>query len=253
MARRTRRRRGTWMPILGTRYQNEAALNTSTPLRLNGVVPIDNSIQPTITDNTLIVIPVVPDFTQLPSGNTGDSINEFANLRDLTSGQDWVCERIVGKIHVSLDPTPDNGVANKTWPYALLKAGFFVARADSDDEATTTLLDDEVDPLGIDNSMDPWMWQRSWLLANPGFTAAVIADVPGSNARYGSVMDGPHIDIPVKRRIQRESRLWFAMSSQGFGPATALDPNSPNTPTWSGLLDVRVFGHLASARHSGSF
>lgn len=240
------------MPVLGSRYTNGELEYPSTPIRIELVPEQDNAAQPNVSDSSLAVFPVVPDFTQLPSSTFGDT---NINLRDIASGQDWFLDRIVGKIHLHCLAGAGGTDPSVEWGAVMVKAGFFVAHSDADDENTPSLVDEEIDPLNIDNAMDPWIWQRSWLLGNPNSAYHVLDGkyFPSNTADFGSVMDGGHVDTKSKRRIQREQRLFMAVSCFGYDLAhTIVTGAQVDQPRIIGLADFRYFGRLASARHNGT-
>lgn len=246
---RTRKRaKYTWLPILGSRFDQEGfpsfAGNT---IFLEIDTPIHDADPPTEgagSNNGLTFTPIVPDFTIQP--DAGDVTN---TLRDYVEGQDWLLKRIVGKCHV-------HGVGSSTAgavPSALVTAGFFVARALDADPAQVDLEDDEYNPSARENAQNPWIWRRSWMIGNLAQPAAVNS-ANGlwlqNNGGRSSIQDGPHIDSKVSRRIRREQRLWFAASAFGVDTAAL---------SWTAsfgiriALEVRVLGAMRRGKNVSAF
>lgn len=242
---RKRRNRGTWMPNLGHLESTGEDTAQYADLRLElGNVPAAGGQGAAV----LPPIPLVPDFTeeQTASGS--------AQLRDQVSGQSWLLQRIVGKLHLKV-LNIEAYVAGASWPNLIVTAGFLVARSIDGDQAQIDLLSEEHDPQDRRNTMNPWIWRRTWMLGNPAALAVPGRTFPlTSTPQYGSVADGPHIDSKVKRFISREHRLWFTMSARGYDPLdlemTSLEPFQPRAV---GILDYRIFGSLRNQKNSSSF
>lgn len=82
-------------------------------------------------------------------------------------------------------------------------------------------------PLRTSNQRDPWIWRRTWFLSNDlgqDWNApdnSGWATFPLNNADFGSVMDGPHVDTTVRRRVGPEERLVMVVSSAPIFPTTS--------------------------------
>jgi len=251
-----RKRRYTWFPILGTQFGGGTENLGVFFNQLDTISPVRRDL----VSNT-VVTALVPDFS---SENTADATTGDAfvsTLRDRVEGQDWLLKRLVGKIFVQNNQVLTS--ETEGWPYALVKAGFFVARADDDNQGVCSLAATEASPWGIQNVMNPWIWQRSWMLSNPGWGDASVGNSAGWPGRapctnyggYGSgVMDGPHIDSRVARRITKEHRLWFAITALGW--AATGNPNvdvGAQAANISYTLDLRVLGAMRKAKSVSSF
>lgn len=142
-------------------------------------------------------------------------------LADFTQGG-YLLQRIVGKLHIAMLGQSAEG---SLYPaYAFVTAGFEVNRVDQQGDLLAGATPDIYGPYTPLNERDPWLWQRSWVVSNgkttptvaAGYTDASIAwngiNAPG-NQWNGSVQDGPHIDVKVKRRIGPEERLCFWIST----------------------------------------
>lgn len=165
-------------------------------------------------------------------------------------------ERFVGKVFLGMAQLigADQPAQNYYPTSALVGAGLIVLRVD---EGTGSPLrvatPNEYSPLVDDNERDPWIWRRTWVLANdlgqPNAPAAdALAQAPRSNMDYGSVMDGPHIDTSSKRFIGPEERLFFVASATNIGNA------ADSIGAIRGILDYRILvvPHRASNRGNAS-
>jgi len=249
---RRRRPKYTWMPTLGSRF-NQDTFPGSTPNFLSlQLEPNANDASPPTLARGLVAQAIIPDF---PVTVTDDTAGQYT-LRDITEGQDWVLKRMVGKAHIWAQageyiPTAD-------WPMVYVSLGFFVARAQDDNPGDPDLEQTEFDPLNVDNIRQPWIWRRTWLLGNPVWTRTASApiggfDFPTSNLEYGSVADGPHIDSKVSRRIMREQRLWVAASVMGILPGQGSVSNADPDPTINMLIDLRILGAMRKSKDRPAF
>lgn len=248
--RRKRRSRGLWMPILGHREVNgEDAVAFTDSL----IAPVQISTDSSLGDTQIVAPrPLVPDFTQEQFQNN-TAADAGASLHDIASGNAWLLQRIVGKLYLKCDPNAVTGPASEIWTNVFVTAGFFVARADDDNQSVASLTGQESSPMRVDNAMNPWIWRRSWILGNPGQDANLRYS-PTSTADYGSVADGPHVDSKVKRFISREHRLFFVVTARGFFRDFVNMLGEPgDQPLISGTLDYRIYGSLRRAKNSSSF
>lgn len=181
-------------------------------------------------DGSIGVLPTVgpPGVTQVIA-LTLDYPMEAARASQIISLSDAVDDgyrlrRIVGKCFVSL--AQNIGDAQTTFPTGVLvSAGFIVLRVDEQTGAPLRLANlNAYDPLELDNTSDPWVWRRTWMLSNPlGATSGVTvgaAQFPRANTDYGSASDGPHIDQATARRVSKEERLFFVISAHNVGDAS---------------------------------
>lgn len=242
MVRRRRRNRGTWFPNISTAPPGEGADTVSGRVFDLDIVSTSNHL--TVTG----VVPLTFDYPQEP--NEADSSIE--TLSELI-GSEYIFKRLVGKFFAVFDG------AQGSAPAVLLGAGLFVARAQDSSSllganvpigfATSSLVDDQYGVLNANTIREPWMWRRTWLLGNPT-ALTVYASVPDNTMAFGSVMDGPHIDCRVKRRVRQDERLWFAASALRY-PFTSEDDTQ--NATIACYLDYRIFGELRKARNTSSF
>lgn len=247
--RRKRRTKYTWFPTLGDNQGEGATLYTKNAIRIPQTAGFSATGKPNI-----LVFPLVPDFTE----QTGiGAVAANPQLREIVEGQAWLLKRMVGKADLWL---VGRGVGNPAQTYAFVQVtlGFFVARAADQSPSQVDMTSDEVDPMQRDNTMNPWIWRRTWILRNPQVTniGTEFTDItiPSSTMQYGSVADGPHIDSKVSRRITREHRLFAAISVVGGDPnhvtATASDAQQPAVEGW---LDLRILGAMRRNKNLSSF
>lgn len=262
MAKR-RRRRGTWFPNLGTAGIEGNVRDDDSGLFAELVITPGNSQQSTIFITDLTFDSPVEE----EAISTSDSPNK-KTLADII-GSEYILRRIVGKVFVGLDLITQG--ATLPTQAVLVTCGFFVAReadnqlgaafaqpvgAASADEALQNY-----SPSSVSTVREPWIWRRRWILGQAGISfgspvASAGAMFPQTNAQYGSVMDGPHIDAKTIRRVSQDDRLWFVTAIRNLGPNFA-DPFGSvdlNIDTHVKLhLDYRLFGNLMKAKNHGAF
>lgn len=242
--RRRKRSGGTWMPVLGTIF-GDAGVRLVPLFGETGKVDINRDTAQIETRA------IVPDQTLLQ-----DTASTGTSLRDLTEGQDWLLQRIVGKINLDVvSATPSTTDADDVWPQVFVTAGIFVARATDDGQAIPDLEIDEMTPDLASNIQEPWLWRNTWLLDTPNNDGAENLNYGQYTNRYnGTVWESPRIDTKIKRRIKREHRLWLIVSARGWSPlakvaVTGLDSDQPRV---SYTADLRVYGGMRRATSKGS-
>lgn len=251
--RRRRRNRGTWFPTLGNQFTEEGVEPyTQAGWNLSSFHINTKLVEGPIQD----IFPVTKDYTIEPSNKYGTTEH---SLRDYVGGQDWLLQRLVGKLHIRVASGSNEAQndQNYFWPFVRVAAGFFVARSD-DESQGPDLYDYEFDPFALDNIQNPWIWRRTWILRNPRFAAndypVAGYDFPVSNMFVPGTFDGPHIDSKVKRRVRREERLWFTYAGIGWnGTQTQVIGESVKQPTVAGHLDLRIFGSLRAPGKQSQF
>lgn len=253
-----KRRRQYWLPTLGSILGDGEEFSHRSYFRVGPQQPQhSNAISPFAGPGTSIQwFPILPDFTETQA--IGGTAQPSTNLRDFVNGSDWFCKRIVGKLHLLAGGVATNTARTSAWANILVTAGFFVSRADQvpggAGQANPDLPAQEFDPGDVDNQMDPWMWRKSWILRNPTTATSPFPSDSGvgCNMRYGSVADGPNVDVKSVRRITREHRLFFVSIVEGFDPDNlAVADVQTSQQKISGILDIRVLGHLAGPQKKG--
>jgi len=187
--------------------------------------------------HTISIFPVTFDFPVDPStANVATT-----SMADFV-GSAYILKRIVGKafcVQLAQTETVGGGLL-------MCGAGFFVARADQLTPAAPAGTLESFDPLSDNNMMEPWIWRRTWLLGNPADSTGIMA--PSSSAWYGSVMDGPHIDSRVKRRINDDDRLWFVSAVGQTDDRTGGD-----NAIIQWMVDYRLLVTLRKNRNQSAF
>lgn len=256
--------RGTWFPIQGTSWLGgeEGDFYDNSITDFTDFVAVDRALGPSV-----VVHPVTQDYTQQPALSAGESTNLRPTLRDFTEGQDYLLKALVGNLYIYVDngETGSNVFnQNNEWTHVQVAAGFFIARAQDDDQSLPDLTLDEVDPLQAKNIQNSWIWRRNWLLDNP--MNARIYGVSGSpespftvatfqnwDNHINSDLTGPHFHTKTRRRVKREERLWFALSAIGWdGGRASVNPGGPQ-PFVKFNLDIRMFGKMMKGKASATF
>jgi len=275
--RRTRRRaKYTWFPM-----------SFSNPVdRQEGLVTGDviNITHPNgDIDQTIVITPVTIDAPMDPSSSglasTGDLVRQI--------GQDYVIERIVGKIFVAAGAVATNEGPPFAYSSIEVGCGFFVARANDEQSgggidvpigaATPIEAISNYSPLHPDAIREPWMWRRTWMLGNAARTAlfrgngmSFVAQgneifgatpwFPPTNAGYGSVLDGPHVDCKSVRRVRNDERLFFVVATHMTDVITGQrqkgNPELFDATQGASVFvktDLRLLGALRKARNSSTF
>jgi len=253
--RRRRRFKGTWLPNLGS-IDNDTAESAGRILGLTvpaGGGPVAG------------IVPLLFDSPTEPALFPNDT-----NLGDFV-GNEYVIRRIVGKCFVEFFDAYIGGEPEGFTTAVEVTAGLFVARAGDDNDGSGQDLPigglasiiGNYRPDGLNTIREPWIWRRQWILGNPGLqlhgihTADSVTPEtvsawqwPSSNVKYGSVLDGPHVDAKTRRRIGNDERLWWVVEARNypFGRVT-----TDSAAVVRAKLDYRVFGALRRARNSGNF
>lgn len=234
------------MPILGTNYNSEDPSGSYTVpnIRIDGLQPTNNNA----VANTGQVFALVPDAT-LFQGTGGFPAG--TSLRDLTEGQDWLLQRVVGRFHLMCR---GSGGPPDDWDSVLVAAGLFVARANDVNQGQPDLTTDEYDPLNAQQTREPWLWRRTWMFINSAALGNPAYGV-GTTMGMGSVADGGVVDSKVKRRVRREERLFMAINCMGFSPnfTTAVENAQELQPVISGVFDYRIFGAMRRSNNRSTF
>jgi len=235
--RRRRGARATWLPVNPTYYgesdtgvtwyQNSITIN---PPEGEGLSPGDTGIQ---------AVPLTLDATPNADVSTGQT------LADLVQGQDYLLQRVVGKVWFEQVSTAASGSVVQS----LGCIGLAVLPTDPE-EAQPSIPAEEWNPLFSRNSQQPWIWRRTWRL-NPTDTwtegGPAGRSYPSSSAWYGSVADGGHLDTKIKRRITKEHRLYLVAA------AGVIEAGGQGAGNWSFGYDLRILGSMRRGKNVSSF
>lgn len=207
---RRRRARVAWLPNLPFASDAGEPLNI-----LSAGIPVDATGK-----TSTLVFPLVKDEGPDPLGQS---------LSDYTQGG-YILKRIVGKLFVGMGQYPEG--ENTELPFSLVTASFEILRTDvTNVPAGITNKDVNYNSLLEDNERDPWIWQRSWCLSNGNSTINPTTGIgnsfgyyPYTNAEYGSVADGPHVDAKTARRVGPDERLYLCVTTTCIADYTAANP-----------------------------
>jgi len=239
--RRKRRNRATWFPILG--FNNNAPNTPQITVDLR-----TTSVSSDGTENALF-IPIIPDI-DIPAEQAqevGGIVR--TTLRDYVEGQTCIIERIVGNIIHELVPS----FLKATVERIIVCSAIAVFPTLDDGSGNPALSAPELDPLFADNSANPWLWRRVWVLGDEKGTSSGLNPTAGSglptNNLYGSVAEGSKIDTKGTRRaIRREERLFLVHSFMNTSPNTEGESRVINS-----FADLRVIGRMVKAHNRSSF
>lgn len=186
-----------------------------------------------------VEIPIVLDGTQSDPLNINSSLSDIEN-----SG--YRLRRIVGGVWIFI---AQNNTA--TEDIFGVTAGFMVRRVDATGGSLASSAGfSEFDCDDVDNSMDPWIWRRSWILSNgpTGGTslppnadelASIVHRGPSFNygPASGNAFEGAHVDQKTARIVGPEERLFLDVS------CIALNSSGANTSI-VGFTNLRVLGSM---------
>lgn len=272
--RRRRRRKWTWFPIIGTVDPTEGRDDTNG--RVFGI-PFDGS-----GASNAIAFPLIPDVQSEADAALGNAAQLLLAL-----STDYEIERIVGKCFVSAS-APQDDVGAIAPKVVQVGCGLFIAKqADAQagggnnlplGAATLIELLENYSPISNDTATMPWMWKRDWILSTGRTNLITASDptnfmmtaqaqsvggfglgtfVPGApttNIGYGSVMDGPHVDSKVNRRVRSDSRLWFIAAVRSLDRLLGnVTPTANVLGEVKGLINIRVLGATRKPHKTGSF
>lgn len=252
-----RRKRFTWMPVLGTKISNiepdDGRTVSGRAFGIDVFPPSGDPFPGSQGSQNVLIFPLIPD---VPIDGTV-AADQILPLEAII-GNEWFCERIVGSIFVGFR-TPDTGELRAR--SVLVTAGVFVARANDQGSgggvdqpigsASAAERRDNYGPQSVDAIREPWMFRRSWMLGGAPDIAQAFSFFPTSNVFYGDMRSGPHIDVKSVRRIGQDDRLWFAVSTVALGPRTGVEETF--TQGVQGYVDVRILGNTRKARNDGKF
>lgn len=268
MRRRIKRRRNVnWFPVLGTDQFGNENIRTSFRLWNQDIAVVGSSI------NTFPLIPDIPADDDVPAA-PGSLVN--------TTLTEYTLIRCVGKVFVGINGTQNDGAT--VFPKLVaVTCGIYVARANDQDaaggfntpvgSATFTELVQNYGPAHTGAIREPWAWRRTWLLASAfaaptanttsiGFEGALDFQL-SHNIRGGSIQDGPHFDVKMRRRVGNDDRLWFICQATTLDDARDIQdqkwqvnlpsPTAGITDGLTGLIDYRVLGTMRRSRNRSAF
>lgn len=232
--RRRFKRRGVWLPTIGTAIQNPVTGRTYYDSSYDGVLDvgpagydIDNVNQPITFDipveDTIFLGQGVPTLSQFFAGG-------------------YALRRIVGKLFLSyIAPAEELGK-----PMGVrVAAGFMVRRVDQTGAASAA--SQERWPSNAENIRDPWIWRNTWDLGScschwtPGLPTTdagrAVMEFPSTNQSTFGQYNGPYFDIQTKRTVGNEERLFLDISTVNL--ELGFDAFAKGQLYWH--LDLRAF------------
>lgn len=237
------RRRGSkaaWFPIVGTLYQDgdrdqswfDVILTTPSGTISAGA---RYSVNGSEVFATVLTLDDTPD---VDNPDTGSS------LRDFVQGQEYRLERLVGKVYGAIRQAGTDNVNT-----AMLGIGFAILPVSDEFQTEPALVPGDYNPLNASNAQAPWIWRRTWILANN--LGANVFYYPQSTSGHGSVADGGHVDTRgARRRIRREQRLFMCVAASVVEGASSSALEASNIHI---AADLRVLGMMRSAKGTSSF
>lgn len=163
------------------------------------------------------------DTVEIPcvlDGIQSSPLDATSTLSDIENSG-YRLRRIVGEIYIQAAQAEDN----LSGAQFIVTAGFIIRRINqagaslaAQGAASEISLDD------IENSMDPWIWRRSWFLENTGgisdVTSPTIGEQRTQHAPHtnftignGSLYTGPHVDQKTARIVSTEERLFLDITA----------------------------------------
>lgn len=236
------RRRGpgvVWLPQdvnnrLGTEPDTPASSGATPAYGIITLTPPTFGADP--NDGDTVIAALVKDEPQ----GVGASVAE-GSLSDI-EGSAYRLRRIVGKIFVQ--SFQDAPVAGQPTQF-IVTIGLIVLRVGDDGQPLNSSTTLGYGPQRLDATRDPWIWRRTWRLANNSANAqsgGILTSPPSNFApgAYGSVFDGPHCDAKTARVISDEERLFLVAN------ALSLDGEEQSQDTGSLLViwDLRVLATM---------
>lgn len=247
--RRRRRSRATWFPINPTTYGEGTSPGVTW---FESSLTFQSNTEP--GDTTLNAIPITLDETQ---GTNSTDLTPGTSLADIVQGQDYILQRIVGKVWMYLPFNYGEGFD----PAATEIIGCIglAVLPSSNDDNTPNIPAEEYNPLFARNAQQPWIWRRTWRLncpnadaegiGNGAFTAFSPKTNPYSTHEYGDIQSGGHLDSKVKRRVTREHRLYIVAAAGAIGASGSGD--DPVDVWWG--YDLRILGGMRRGKNNSSF
>lgn len=246
---RKRRPRVAWFPTFGAVPLAEAtsgpAAGVEQQFEVDTFVPNGD----VVWDATALTFDVSEGSAQAQSDPNAKT------LRDIIQGNEWRLRRIVGKAFIHATQGTQGASGGTLADVAL---GFIVVKTDDDGGPTTDF--GVVNPLVQDSMEDPWIWRRRWLLQPAGQHFPTVPNTgdlrnnynyiqyPSTTAGYGSVMDGPHIDAKIGRRIHRSERLYSVLAARKWNPNIGTGTPIVDFRVTC-LLDYRILGSLGGSSY----
>lgn len=238
--RKRRGPRAAWFPIIGTVFNENDRDQTWFDVILttaSGTAAAGDrySAGGSTVFSTVLTLDDTPD---VDAPDTGSSLSDFVQ------GQEYRLERLVGKSYGAIRQAATDNVN-----VAILGIGFAILPVQDASTTTPAMLEDDYNPLNASNAQAPWIWRRTWLLANN--LGGNVFYYPQSTSGHGSLGDGGHVDTRgARRRIRREQRLFMCVAASVVDPGLGDQLESSNIHV---AADLRVLGMMRRATNQSTF
>lgn len=237
MAKRRRGARATWLPIDPT-YWGESEKGTTF---FTSTVTLPSGSE--AGDSTIVATPLVLDQTQ-----EIDTTDPGVSMRDLVEGQEYLLQRVVGQVWMAMEQGATTAFAFQA-RNVLSAITLAVLPVEDDNPSVPAMPPEDYNPLFAANTMQPWLWRRTWTLGNALVDSSFR--YPRNTAEYGSGNVGGFLDTKgTVRRIRKEQRL-FLIAAAGL-LSTSSDPTTVDTFVQFGC-DLRCLGGMRRARNISTF
>lgn len=248
---RYKRKRAKYVWLPGQWYYEDENPNGTPTNAIPNELPVAANGSPAITFSPIVLDSTLEDTDVNPA--TGAAAPTNITIADIVQSNEYFIKRICGNIWCVLGQD-----SSSTIPGCLVEAGLFVARADSNNDnlpiGSASQPFNGYDPAHPDTIREPWIWRRSWLLANSSGSPAQESYNWGPAANYGvydgGLRTGPFVDQKTARRIKSDERLFLAVSARAWPPVAG---NYTIGLTLYYTREFRVLGQLRRARTSGTF
>jgi len=248
-----RRRKYTWFPSNLSPIRGESV---DTRVNLNGItggLAVDGTVQGITT------LPLcISDFVNTGSNYEGTIVDPLSEV----VGQEYVVERIVGKFFAWTHWAPNT--TNSLDASVAVGLGLCVARAEESTDSTEWPIGSQTvqtavqnySPLVFENTREPWMFRRTWMLGARNIDANKpdqfgSSAFPPTTAGYGSLQDGPHVDVKSVRRVRQDERLWAIIAVERYPFGLEVEPAQEiELRFW---FDYRILGQLRRAKNRSNF
>lgn len=164
--------------------------------------------------------------------------------------------RIVGTVVPFVSAVPSVAGIPKTPGCVEVACGMMIRRVD--DTSVSPLGGSGLDPIGLENITDPWIWRRNWLLSPDvgsltvtfsntdafATTLGTLTQMQSNPLRYTGANSNCSFDQKTARRVAAEERLFFDVGVRAIG----ITPNSADafSVNLGMFLDYRVLASTFS-------
>lgn len=262
MRKRRRQRPGQWLPPLAHPY-NQTGTGSGNELGASSsfltLIVKDMQIAPnTLGINNITTTPLtIADNKDVLFGGTQSAVTNVFNAQNLADeqGLGYSLKRIVGQCICAVAPA-SNG-QSLTPSCVAVTCGIMLRSVEPDTPDNPTAAQQGRDPQALENSTDPWIWRRTWVMSpgNAGSPQGPSSPAGSDDAsQFGAVFQpsntvftGPThhaaIDQKTRRTVKGEDRLFFHTACRCVGFDPTVDPGDVSIDFMC-LFDYRLFGRV---------